>query len=111
MSISRLPVFPVFPSSRLPVFPSSRLPDYHPAMPTHTEEHKVSGEGLVAKVKELVREGNVRRVRVKNDEGRVLFEFPLTVGVVGVALMPVWVALGAVAALAADYTVEIERKA
>jgi hypothetical protein len=78
---------------------------------THTEEHKVSGEGLVAKVKELVREGNVRRVRVKNDEGRVLFEFPLTVGVVGVALMPVWVALGAVAALAADYTVEIERKA
>ncbi|HET7111501.1 MAG TPA: DUF4342 domain-containing protein [Gemmatimonadales bacterium] len=80
-------------------------------MPTHTEEHKVSGEGLVAKVKELVREGNVRRVRVKNDEGRVLFEFPLTVGVVGVALMPVWVALGAVAALAADYTVEIERKA
>jgi hypothetical protein len=41
----------------------------------------------------------------------VLFEFPLTVGVVGVALMPVWVALGAVAALAADYTVEIERKA
>ena len=77
----------------------------------HTEEHKVSGEGLVAKVKELVREGNVRRVRVKNDEGRVLFEFPLTVGVVGVALMPVWVALGAVAALAADYTVEIERKA
>jgi hypothetical protein len=78
-------------------------------MPTHTEEHKVSGEGLVAKVKELVREGNVRRVRVKNDEGRVLFEFPLTIGVVGVALMPVWVALGAIAALAADYTVEIER--
>ncbi|HET9605142.1 MAG TPA: DUF4342 domain-containing protein [Gemmatimonadales bacterium] len=79
-------------------------------MPTHTEEHKVAGEGLVAKVKELVREGNVRRVRVKNDEGRVLFEFPLTVGVVGVALMPVWVALGAIAALAADYTVEIERR-
>jgi hypothetical protein len=50
-------------------------------------------------------------VRVKNDEGRVLFEFPLTVGVVGVALIPVWVALGAIAALAADYTVEIERKA
>lgn len=78
---------------------------------SHTEEHRVSGEGLVAKVKELVREGNVRRVRVKNDEGRVLFEFPLTVGVVGVALIPVWVALGAIAALAADYTVEIERKA
>ncbi len=75
-----------------------------------TEEHKVSGEGLVAKVKELIREGNVRRVRVKNDEGRTLLEFPLTIGVVGVALMPVWVALGAIAALAADYTVEIERR-
>jgi hypothetical protein len=78
-------------------------------MPSNTEEHKVSGEGLVAKVKELIREGNVRRVKIKNDEGRVLFEFPLTIGVVGVALMPVWVALGAVAALAADFTVEIER--
>jgi hypothetical protein len=78
-------------------------------MPNNTEEHKVSGEGLVAKVKELIREGNVRRVKIKNDEGRVLFEFPLTIGVVGVALMPVWVALGAVAALAADFTVEIER--
>lgn len=75
-----------------------------------TEEHRVSGEGLVAKVKELVREGNVRRIRVKNDEGRVLLEFPLTVGIVGVALMPVWVALGAIAALAADFTVEIERR-
>lgn len=82
------------------------MPDPSP----HTEEHKVSGEGLVAKVKELIREGNVRRVRVKNDEGRVLVEFPLTVGVVGVALLPLWVALGAIAALAADYTVEIERK-
>jgi hypothetical protein len=80
-------------------------------MPNNTEEHKVSGEGLVAKVKELIREGNVRRVKIKNDEGRVLFEFPLTIGVVGVALMPVWVALGAVAALAADFTVEIERTA
>ena len=77
---------------------------------THTEEHKVSGEGLVAKVKELIREGNVRRVRVKHDDGRVLVEFPLTVGVVGVALLPLWVALGAIAALAADYTVEIERR-
>lgn len=77
---------------------------------SRTEEHKVSGEGLVAKVKELVREGNVRRIKVKNDEGRVLFEFPLTMGVVGVALIPVWVALGAIAALAADYTVEIERR-
>ena len=72
---------------------------------------KVSGEGLVAKVKELVREGNVRRIKVKNADGRALIEIPLTVGVVGVALIPIWVALGAIAALAADYTLEIERKA
>lgn len=74
-----------------------------------TEEHRVSGEGLVARVKELVREGNVRRIKIKNDEGRTLLEIPLTLGVVGVALVPVWVALGAIAALAADYTLEIER--
>lgn len=79
-------------------------------MSAHTEEHRVSGEGLVQRVKELVREGNVRRIKVKNDEGRTLIEIPLTIGVVGVALMPVWVALGAIAALAADYTLEIERK-
>ncbi len=75
-----------------------------------TEEQRVEGEGLVQRVKELVREGNVRRIKVKNDEGRTLLEIPLTVGVVGVALIPVWVTLGAIAALAADYTLEIERK-
>ncbi len=75
-----------------------------------TEEQRVEGEGLVQRVKELVREGNVRRIKVKNDEGRTLLEIPLTVGVVGVALIPIWVALGAIAALAADYTLEIERK-
>lgn len=74
-----------------------------------TEEQRVSGEGLVSRVKELVREGNVRRIKVKNAEGRALLEIPLTIGVVGVALIPVWVALGAIAALAADYTLEIER--
>lgn len=75
-----------------------------------SEEQRVPGEGLVARVKELVREGNVRRIKVKNDEGRTLLEIPLTLGVVGVALVPVWVALGAIAALAADYTLEIERR-
>ena len=78
-------------------------------MSAGTEEQRVSGEGLVQRVKELVREGNVRRIKVKNEEGRTLLEIPLTIGVVGVALIPVWVALGAIAALAADYTLEIER--
>jgi len=76
---------------------------------SRTEEHRISGERLVDRVKELVREGNVRRIKIKNEEGRTLLEIPLTIGVVGVALIPVWVALGAIAALAANYTLEIER--
>ena len=75
-----------------------------------TEEHKVSGEGLVARVKELIREGNVRRIIIKNEEGRSLMEIPLTLGVVGAVMMPVFVALGAIAALAAHYTVVVEKE-
>ena len=76
-----------------------------------TEEHTVSGEGLVARVKELIREGNVRRIIVKNDEGRSILEIPLTLGVVGAVLMPVFVALGAIAALASHYTLVVEKDA
>lgn len=77
---------------------------------SRTEEFKVAGEGLVARIRELVREGNVRRIKVKNDEGRTMLEIPLTFGVVGAVLMPVWVALGAIAALAAHFTLEVERE-
>jgi hypothetical protein len=60
-------------------------------------------------VKELVHEGNVRRIIVKNDKSETIMEFPLTMGVVGAVLLPIWVALGAIAALAAHYTVEVEK--
>ncbi len=79
-------------------------------MTNHTEEHRVSGEGLVAKVKELIHEGNVRRIIVKNEEGRTLLEIPLTVGVVGAVFLPVLVALGAIAALAKSYTLVVEKQ-
>lgn len=79
-------------------------------MSGHTEEHRVSGEGLVAKVKELIHEGNVRRIIVKNEEGRTLLEIPLTVGVVGAVFLPVLVALGAIAALAKSYTLVVEKQ-
>ncbi|HUG28181.1 MAG TPA: DUF4342 domain-containing protein [Gemmatimonadales bacterium] len=79
-------------------------------MTNRTEEHRVSGEGLVAKVKELIHEGNVRRIIVKNDEGRTLLEIPLTVGVVGAVFLPVLVALGAIAALAKSYTLVVEKQ-
>ncbi len=74
-----------------------------------TEEFTISGDAVISKVKELVREGNVRRIIVKNDEGRTLIEIPLTLGVVGAVLLPVWAALGAIAALAASLTITVER--
>ena len=75
-----------------------------------TEEHQVKGDSLLSKVKELLHQGNIRRLIIKNDEGKTLIEIPLTLGVVGIALAPVWAALGAIAALAADLTVVVEKK-
>ncbi len=75
-----------------------------------TEEHQVKGESLLSKIKELVHQGYIRRLIIKNDEGKTLIEIPLTLGVVGIALAPVWAALGAIAALAADLTVVVEKK-
>ncbi|MHB8106862.1 MAG: DUF4342 domain-containing protein [Candidatus Cryosericum sp.] len=77
-------------------------------MSTRTEEFKVSGEKLLQQVKELVHQGNVRRLTIKDKDGVALFEIPLTAGVVGAVLLPVWVAIGAVAALAASYTIAVE---
>ncbi len=77
---------------------------------TATEEFKVSGEAVITKVKEVVREGNVRRITIKNDEGRTLIEIPLTIGVIGTVLLPVWAAIGAIAALAANLTIAVERR-
>ncbi|MDH5643126.1 MAG: DUF4342 domain-containing protein [Gemmatimonadota bacterium] len=74
-----------------------------------TEEHHVDGDGLLAKVRELVHEGNIRRIIIKNADGRTLIEIPLTLGVVGIAMAPVWAAVGALAALAADLTLVVEK--
>ena len=74
-----------------------------------TEEHKVSGDDLVAKVKELVHEGNIRRISIKNEEGKTLIEVPLTLGVVGAVLLPVLAAIGAIAALVTDCTIVVEK--
>ncbi len=74
-----------------------------------TEEHKVEGEGLIAKIKELLHEGNITRLIIKHEEGRTLIEIPLTIGVVGIALAPVWAAVGAIGALAANLTIVVEK--
>jgi len=73
------------------------------------ERYRVAGEKLLSKVKEIVKEGNVRRITIKNDEERTLIEIPLTLGVVGAALFPVWAAVGAIAALVTDCSIEVER--
>jgi hypothetical protein len=75
----------------------------------HKEEFHVNGDALVSKIRELLHEGNIRRITIKNDEGKTLIEIPLTVGVVGAILVPVWAALGALAALAARLTIVIEK--
>lgn len=74
-----------------------------------SEEHQVSGKNLLARVKELVREGNVRRVIIKNPAGRTVLDLPLTVGLLGAAWVPLFAAVGGIAALAARYTVVVER--
>jgi len=73
------------------------------------ERYKVAGEKLVTKVKELLQEGNVRRIIIKNDEDKTLIEIPLTIGVVGAAIFPIWAAVGAIAALVTSCSIEVER--
>ena len=75
---------------------------------TYTESFKVAANELVDAVRKLVREGNVRRVIVKQ-EGRTVAEFPLTVGVIGTVLAPMLAALGALAAVLTECSIEVER--
>jgi hypothetical protein len=73
------------------------------------EEFRVSGDAVIAKIKEILHEGNVRRITIKNEEGNTLIEIPLTFGVVGMLLLPVWAAIGAIAALAANLNIVVEK--
>jgi hypothetical protein len=73
------------------------------------EEFKVNGDAVISKVKEILHEGNVRRIIIKNEKGVTLIEVPLTIGVVGAVLLPVWAAIGAIAALAAKLTIVVEK--
>lgn len=77
---------------------------------THTEEFAIDGGQLVEKVKELLHAGNVRRITIKNEEGKTLIEVPLTVGVVVGLLAPVLAALGAIAALSTRCIIAVERE-
>jgi hypothetical protein len=74
------------------------------------ESFKVTGEELLEKVKEIVKEGNARRIIIKNEKDEVIVEFPMTVGAIGVVLAPLFAAVGALAALVTHCTIEVEKK-
>jgi phage-related minor tail protein len=78
-------------------------------MKVKKEEIKVKGEQLLAKVKAIIKEGNVRRMTIKDKDGNVLLSIPMTVGVIGAVLAPILAAVGAVAALVAECTISVER--
>ncbi len=76
---------------------------------TRTEEFQVNGDALVAKIKELLHEGNIRRVIIKNEEGRTMIDIPLSVGVVGALIAPQLAAIGALAAMITHGTIVVEK--
>ena len=74
-----------------------------------TEEFKVEGEKLIAKIKELIHEGNIRKIIIKDKEGKTVMEIPMTFGIVGALLAPQLAAIGAVAALLTEATIVVEK--
>ena len=77
---------------------------------TRSEEFQFSGDTLLAKIREIIHEGNVRRVVIRNEEGKTLIDIPLTIGVVGTLLAPQLAAIGAIAALVIRGTIVIEKE-
>jgi hypothetical protein len=78
-------------------------------MANTTEEFKIKGDELLAKVKQLINEGNVRKIIIKNKDGKTVVELPLTIGVVGAVFAPALAAVGALAALLTECTLVVER--
>jgi hypothetical protein len=74
------------------------------------ESFKVSGDELLSKVKEIIKEGNARRIIIKNEKDETIIEFPLTVGAIGIVLAPVFAAVGTIAALATHCTIIVEKR-
>lgn len=75
-----------------------------------TEEFKIDGEELLKKVKEIIHEGNIRRITIKNEKGETVLEIPLTLGAIGALLAPTLAAVGAVAALVTKCSIIVEKK-
>lgn len=73
-------------------------------------EFKIKGQELLTKIEELIKEGNARRIIIKDDKGRTYIEIPVTVGVIGTLFAPIIAAVGALAGVAANFTIEVIKK-
>ncbi len=80
-----------------------------PSEKFRTEEFKVNGEELLARIKKLIHEGNIRRIIIKDKDGKIIMEVPMTLGVVGALIAPQLAAIGAIAALLTEATVVVEK--
>jgi len=74
-----------------------------------TEEYTINGEDVIAKIKEIIKQGNAKHIAIRGKDGNEILSFPVTVGVAGIVLVPVFAALGAIAALATECTIVIDR--
>jgi repressor of nif and glnA expression len=74
------------------------------------ESFKVTGDEILTKVKEIIKDGNARRIIIKNEKDETIMEFPLTIGAIGVVLAPLFAAIGTLAALATNCTILVEKK-
>lgn len=72
-------------------------------------EFKLNAKELLAKIEELIKEGNARRIIIKDEKGRTYIEIPVTIGIIGAMIVPVLAAVAAIAALASNFTVEVIR--
>jgi hypothetical protein len=79
-------------------------------MTNKKEEFKLSGDAIIEKIKSIVKEGNARKIIIKNENGETIAEFPLTVGAVGALLAPILAAVGAIAGLLTKCTLVVEKK-
>ena len=75
-----------------------------------SQEFKIDGKQLLAKIKEILHEGNIRRITIKNEQGETLIEIPLTIGAIGAILAPTLAAVGAIAALVTKCSIIVEKK-
>jgi hypothetical protein len=77
---------------------------------SNQESFRVAADDILSKVKEIIKEGNARKIIIKNDKDETIIEFPVTIGAIGAVLAPMFAAVGVIAALATDCTIIVEKR-